>query len=103
YEVKSWKYTRTASYGGSKENQKTLAISKLQVDATRKKVSLDISGVPTGNVIYIRLVGLKSATGGAAWSTETWYTLNAFGSETTDLARSRGGSGPGSADFARDT
>lgn len=80
YEVKSWTYTRTAAYYNNKENTKTLAITKVQVDASRKKVYLEISGLAAGNLIYIRLVGLKSATDGAAWSTETWYTLNAFGS-----------------------
>ncbi|MDB5047570.1 MAG: hypothetical protein JWO30_641 [Fibrobacteres bacterium] len=80
YEVKSWTYIRTADYGGNKENNKTLAVTKVQVDATRKKVYLEVAGLATGNLIYIRLAGLKSATGGGAWSTEAWYTLNAFGS-----------------------
>ncbi|HKP97163.1 MAG TPA: hypothetical protein VJ385_15545 [Fibrobacteria bacterium] len=80
YEVKSWTYVRTAAYGGSKEGSKTLGITKVQVDASRKKVYLEVSGLAAGNLIYVRLVGLKSATGTGAWSTEAWYTLNAFGS-----------------------
>ena len=80
FEVKSWTYTRTAAYGGSPINKKTLTISKVQVDASRKKVYLEVTGLTAGYVVYIRLVNLKSATGGAPWSTEAWYTLNAFGS-----------------------
>ncbi|MDB5103184.1 MAG: hypothetical protein JWP91_873 [Fibrobacteres bacterium] len=80
YEVKSWTYTRTATYGGPAINKKTLTVTKVQVDASRKKVYLEVNGLTAGYLVYIRLVGLKSATGGAPWSTETWYTLNAFGS-----------------------
>lgn len=79
FEVKSWTYTRTAAYGGSPVNKKTLSVSKVQVDASRKKVYLEVTGLTAGYLVYIRLVGLKSATGGAPWSTEAWYTLNAFG------------------------
>jgi hypothetical protein len=57
-----------------------LAISKVQVDAARKKVYLEIPGLVKDEVVYIRLLGLKSSTGGSPWSTEAWYTLNAFGS-----------------------
>jgi hypothetical protein len=94
YEVKTWKYTRTEAYGGPKENSKTLAITKVLVDASRKKVYLEATGLTAGYVVYIRLLGLKSATAGAAWSTEAWYTLNKFGIgepfETTGLAAPTG-------------
>lgn len=80
YEVKSWTYTRTAAYGGQPQNKKTLTVGKVQVDASRKKVYLEVTGLTAGYVVYIRLVDLKSATGGSPWSTEAWYTLNAFGS-----------------------
>ncbi|MDQ2999730.1 MAG: hypothetical protein M3Y08_00505 [Fibrobacterota bacterium] len=90
YEVKSWTYTRTVDYGGSAQNKKILAVTKVQVDASRKKVYLEVTGLTAGYLVYIRLVGLKSATDGAPWSTEAWYTLNRFGSgdpfETTGLA-----------------
>ncbi len=80
YEVLSWTYTRTADYGGSPVNKKPLAITSVKVDPTRKKVYLEIAGLQTGYLVYIRLVGLKSAAGTSPWSTETWYTLNALGS-----------------------
>lgn len=48
YEVKSWTYTRTADYGGSAQNKKILAVTKVQVDASRKKVYLEVTGLTTG-------------------------------------------------------
>ncbi len=79
YEVKTWTYTRTPDYGGSSVDQKSLTVSSVQVDASKKKVYLEIAGLRTGYLVYIRLVGLKSLAGKTPWSTETWYTLNAFG------------------------
>ncbi len=80
YEVKTWNYLRTATYGGPKTNAKTLTPSLVKVDATRKKVYLEVAGMTAGEyIVYVRLVGLKSAAGGTPWSTEAWYTLNAFG------------------------
>lgn len=81
YEVKTWTYTRTSSYGGSKVNPRTLTVTSVQVDPiTKKKVYLEIAGLTAGeHVVHIRLRGLKSATDAAPWTTEAWYTLNAFG------------------------
>lgn len=80
YEVKTWTYERTSTYGGPKIGNKTHTVSKVLVDAGRKKVYLEVTGLVAGErVVYIKLKGLKSAADGAAWTTEAWYTLNAFG------------------------
>lgn len=80
YEVDAWTYKRTSDYGGPKIDQKKLSISSVQADPERKKVYLEIKGLQTGYLVHLRLNGLKSAAGAAPWSTESWYTLNAFGS-----------------------
>ena len=52
----------------------------MKVDDSRKRVYLEINGLTAGEyIVYVRLNGLKSATGTSPWSTEAWYTLNAFG------------------------
>jgi hypothetical protein len=79
YEVDTWKYQRTASYGGSPIDKHKLTVDTVKVDAARKKVYLAIKGLQTGYLVHVRLNGLKSATGAAPWSTEAWYTLNALG------------------------
>jgi hypothetical protein len=116
YSVKTWCYVRTSAYGGDKldpaanprdpsrkASTTDLAIAKVQVDASRKKVYLELPGLVKDEVVYIRLVGLKSATGGSLWSTEAWYTLNAFGTgeplsnDPTSIAVSSAGALPGGA------
>lgn len=54
--------------------------SSAKLSADKKKLTLTISGIQLKDVIYIKLSNVMSATGNvASWSTETWYTLNAFG------------------------
>ncbi len=80
YEVKTWSYKPTAAYGGPKVGEKALSVKSVQVNADRSKAYLEIAGLEKGNVVYIRLAGVKSGGGESPWATEGWYTLNAFGS-----------------------
>lgn len=80
YTVRTWYYTPTASYGGAKVGTKTLVPKSVKVDpVSGRKVFLELDGLETGRVAYIRLLGLKSRSGANPWSTEAWYTLNAMG------------------------
>lgn len=79
FTVKTWYYAPTEAYGGDKKEPKTLAAKSATVDASGRKVYLEIDGLETGRVTYIRVLGLKSKAGASMWSTEAWYTLNAFG------------------------
>lgn len=79
YKVLSWHYTRTSDYGGSQVDLKSLTVSNVTVSTDRKKVYLEIGGLEKDRLIYIRLSGVISDAGKAPWSTESWYTLNAFG------------------------
>lgn len=103
YEAKTWNYVRTASYGGPKQNSNGLTVSKVQVDPSRKKVYLELNGLKDGGyVVYIRLNGLKSAAGNALWSTETWYTLNSFGTgDPFTVALAPGQTAPAELSMAR--
>ncbi len=79
YEVKQWGYAPGWGYGGNKQNNTTLAVSRVQLSLDRKQVFLEIPGLKTGQVVYIRLKGVKSQTGLSPWTTEAFYTLNAIG------------------------
>jgi hypothetical protein len=80
YIAETWTYKRTSSYGGTHQNTKNLSVSNVQVDAGRKKVYLEMSGLTAKEwVVHIRMPSVKSASGAALWSPETWYTLNAIG------------------------
>jgi hypothetical protein len=80
YIAETWTYKRTSGYGGPHQNTKNLSISNVQVDAGRKKVYLEMSGLTAKEwVVHIRMPGVKSASGASLWSPETWYTLNAIG------------------------
>ncbi|MDQ3002837.1 MAG: hypothetical protein M3Y08_16440 [Fibrobacterota bacterium] len=79
YEVKQWGYKPEWGYGGNKQNNTTMSVSKVQLSPDRKQVFLEIPGLKTGQVVYIRLKGVKSQTGLSPWTTEAFYTLNAIG------------------------
>jgi hypothetical protein len=80
YAVKRWTYVPERAYGAGKKPTTNLSVSSAKLSADKKKVTLTISGMQLKDVIYIKLNNVMSATGNVApWSTETWYTLNAFG------------------------
>lgn len=79
YEIKQWYYKPTADYGGPKLDEKSLAVKSVNISPDRKKVFLEIEGMQSGHVIYIRLKGIfRSTTGKNLWATEGWYTLNSI-------------------------
>lgn len=80
YKVQTFYFTPDSIYGGSKQGTRTLVPKSAKLDPTGRKVFLEIDGLETGRVVYIRLLGLKSKEGKAPWSTEAWYTLNNVGS-----------------------
>lgn len=107
YTVQSYHMTPTSSYGGgSKQASRTLVPKSILVSPDRRKVFLALDSLvpstPTQmRVVYIRLNNYKSSTDDTPWNTETWYTLNAFGTgnpfdEPKPLALSAGnGVAPG--------
>lgn len=79
YPVKQWAYIPEEGYGAGRQPSQTLSVKSAQVAADGKKVLLEITGLQAGKVVYFRLPGLRSQAGDSLWSTEAWYTLNAFG------------------------
>lgn len=91
YTVRSWHYNPTSAYGGPAVGTKTLPVASVEVSTDRRKVYLQVPGLEARKVVYISLgSGIASKTGGAAWTKETWYTMNALGTsrhfETTAAA-----------------
>lgn len=77
YEIQTWYYLPTVNYGGPKMNQRTVAISSLNISEDRKKVFLELKDLKPNHVIYIRLKGaFISASNKSLWGTEAWYTMN---------------------------
>jgi hypothetical protein len=85
YTIQSYHMTPNSSYGGgNKLGTTTLTPSSILIAPDRRKVFLTLTGLtpstPTQmRVVYIRLNNYKSSTNEDPWATETWYTLNAFG------------------------
>lgn len=79
YTARSWYYTSTEAYGGPAIGTKALTVAAVQVSTDRKKVFLEIPGLEAGRVVYLSLAAdIASQGGNAAWTRETWYTLNAI-------------------------
>ncbi|MEO6097393.1 MAG: hypothetical protein ABIW76_17790, partial [Fibrobacteria bacterium] len=83
YAVKHWGYVPVREYGVGKQPSTSLTVSTAKLSADQKKVTLTLSGMKLKDVIYIKLSNVLSVTGNLApWSTEAWYTMNAFGPAT---------------------
>ncbi|WP_420148551.1 c-type cytochrome [Spirosoma sp.] len=75
--VQQWWYKPTPNYGGPKMDLKRMNVTRLNMSKDRTWVSVEIPGLETKHVFYIRLPDhLKSAGGQSLWSSEAWYTLN---------------------------
>jgi cytochrome c len=75
--VQQWWYLPTADYGGPKKDLQNLTISKLEISPDRKHLYIELPQMKAKRVIYVRLPEyLRSDSGLALWSGETWYTLN---------------------------
>ncbi|PQA56847.1 PA14 domain-containing protein [Siphonobacter curvatus] len=78
YTIRQWWFKPTADYGGPKLDDQRLAIKTVQVSADRKKVFLELPGMQSKHVVYVRLNRntILSTTGMKLWTTEAWYTMN---------------------------
>jgi cytochrome c len=80
YTISQWYFKPTAEYGGPKLGEKGLEIKSVKVSDDRKKAYLELPGMQSKHVVYIRLnkKTVSSATGKDLWATEAWYTMNAI-------------------------
>jgi hypothetical protein len=84
YEAEQWRYVPTPQYGGPKVDQETLEVTGATLSSDRKTVTLKVSGLKPGRVVYVHSPRpFASASGQELWSTEAWYTLNRLPDGTT--------------------
>ena len=76
YLVRSWTYEPTGAYGGPKVDDRGHAVVRATPGEDGRSVVLDLGGIEAGRCYHIRTDPV-SASGGAIWSTEAWYTVNA--------------------------
>jgi len=79
YQVKQWFYKPEVTYGVGKQTVENLTVNSVKVSSDKLKVTLEIAGMKVKNVVYLKLTGVNSAENAASWTTEAWYTQNAFG------------------------
>jgi hypothetical protein len=80
YTVRSWQYTSTSEYNNPPQGTQTHAVASTQVSPDKRKVFLAIPGLAARKVVHIALsADIAAEAGGAAWTKEAWYTLNALG------------------------
>lgn len=80
--VRQWGYVPAEAYGAGKQANENLTVGGAQLSADGLKATLTIPGLKARNVVHIRLNNVQSASGKNLWSSEAWYTLNAFGPGT---------------------
>ena len=83
YALKQWFYIPEEAYGAGKQPVQTLAVVSAKPSADKLRVTLEVTGMRVKNVVYLKLGGVKAADGAASWTTEAWYTQNAFGPGVT--------------------
>ncbi|MDH3712071.1 MAG: DUF1080 domain-containing protein, partial [Cyclobacteriaceae bacterium] len=77
YLIQQWYYLPTENYGGPKMDLQNLTISNVHMSNDRKNVFLEIPGLKSGHLVYVRLHHpFRSATQQSLWTTEAWYTMN---------------------------
>ncbi|MCA9311940.1 MAG: DUF1080 domain-containing protein, partial [Phycisphaerales bacterium] len=75
YRVVQWRYHPTPEYGGPKQDQARLVVTRAVASGDRRSVHLAIPGLREESVVYLRMDPV-SDMGEKMWSTEAWYTLN---------------------------
>ncbi len=77
YQIKQWYYLPTEEYGGPKLDLEDLKIRSVNVSDDRKKVFLELDGMKSNHMVYVKLqTAFVSANDNELWSTEAWYTMN---------------------------
>jgi cytochrome c len=77
YHVEQWRYVPTIEYGGPKVDLEKLPVRSANVSADRRRVFLELGGMKSNHVVYLRIPSWwTSEDGQELWATECWYTLN---------------------------
>ncbi len=78
YRVATFRYQPTVDYGGPKIDYTARPVRRVVAGPDRTRAFLDIPGLAAGEVVYLRLQGVKSDDGDEPFGAEAWYTLNAI-------------------------
>ncbi len=77
YYVTQWSYQGTQTYGGNKVQHRLAEVRSATVSADRRRVFLELPGLKTSEVLYLRLPqNLPSASGQPLWAGELWTNIN---------------------------
>ncbi len=77
YLIKQWYYKPTEEYGGPKLDERELPIRSVNVSEDRRKVFLELSGMKSNHLLYVKIENsFISEKGQGLWTTEAWYTMN---------------------------
>lgn len=80
YTVRQWGFVPSAAYGAGNGNPSSVSVKGAVVSSDKRRVTLSMDGLKTGNLIHIKVSGLTAEGNvGNLWSTESWYTLNKVG------------------------
>lgn len=82
YRLRQYGYHHWATYGSPKIDQRTLAVTRVDVAPDRRRVKLTVAGLQAGRVCQILCPRLTSADGEPLLHAETHYTLNRFPADT---------------------
>lgn len=83
-DVQQFRYEQSENYGGPKLDLEKLT-PKLTWSDDKTTVFLSLAGLKPEHVVYLRWKGLKSASGEAMWSTESWSTINRLSAKAADI------------------
>lgn len=101
FTARQWQYIREVDYGTGKQPDQPLAVSETAVSADGRRVFLKMAGLVRDRVVYLKHDGVKSASGGAPWNDEAWFTHNYLSSrEWSPAPADLGPSPPAASRFA---
>jgi hypothetical protein len=76
FTARQWQYIRQLEYGTGKQPDQNLTVAETAISADGRRVFLKVAGLVPDRVVYLKLAGVKSASGAAPWDDEAWYTHN---------------------------
>ncbi len=80
YAVQQYQQVPSIGYGaGNQSGKTTLTVTAAKMSPDRKKVFLQVAGLQTNRVAYLRVANLRNDADAHPWTTEAWYTLNNLG------------------------
>ena len=78
-ELRDWYYVPAAIYGGPKYDVRALEVSRVDLSADGRTLSIDVVDLKPERIVYLQLGDrFRSDRGEQLWVNEAWYTLNSL-------------------------